>query len=62
MNNTKIDEAPKLRAGELRHDSKKGNRPKGEKAIWTSMSYLIIISKCEGHGCNFTWAASHAYK
>jgi hypothetical protein len=32
-NNTKIDAAPKLRARELRHDSRKGNRLKGEKAI-----------------------------
>jgi hypothetical protein len=32
-NNTKIDAAPKLSARELRHDSRKGNRLKGEKAI-----------------------------
>jgi hypothetical protein len=31
MNNTEIDEAPKLRARELRHDSRKENRLKGGK-------------------------------
>jgi hypothetical protein len=30
---TKVDAAPKLRARELRHDSRKGNRLKREKAI-----------------------------
>jgi hypothetical protein len=30
-NNTKNDAVPKLRARELRHDSRKGNRLKGEK-------------------------------
>jgi hypothetical protein len=30
-NNTKIDAVSKLRARELRHDSKKGNRLKGER-------------------------------
>jgi putative component of membrane protein insertase Oxa1/YidC/SpoIIIJ protein YidD len=24
--------------------------------------YYRVISKCKGHECNFTWAASHAYK
>jgi hypothetical protein len=33
MNNTKVDAAPKLHARKLRHDSRKGNRLKGEKAI-----------------------------
>jgi hypothetical protein len=33
MNNTKVDTALKLRARELRHDSRKGNRLKEEKAI-----------------------------
>jgi hypothetical protein len=28
----------------------------------TSMDYYRIISKCKGHGCNFTWDASRAYK
>jgi hypothetical protein len=32
-NNTKVDAAPKLRARELRHNGKKGNRLKREKAI-----------------------------
>jgi hypothetical protein len=32
-NNTKVDAAPKLRVRKLRHDSRKGNRLKGEKAI-----------------------------
>jgi hypothetical protein len=32
-NNTKIDAAPKLRARELRHDIRKGNRLKGEKVV-----------------------------
>jgi hypothetical protein len=33
MNNTKVDAAPKLRARELQHNGKKGNRLKREKAI-----------------------------
>jgi hypothetical protein len=32
-NNTKVDTAPKLRARELRHNGRKGNRLKREKAI-----------------------------
>ena len=47
---------------ELRHYSRKGNRLKKEKAIQTLMGYYKVISKCKGHGCNFTWAASRAYK
>jgi hypothetical protein len=35
---------------------------KREKAIQTSMGYYKVISKCKGHGCNFTWVASRAYK
>jgi hypothetical protein len=31
--NTKVDAASKLRAREVRHDSRKGNRLKREKAI-----------------------------
>ena len=31
--NAKVDAEPKLCAGELRHDSKKGNRLEDEKAI-----------------------------
>jgi hypothetical protein len=42
--------------------SEKGNRLKREKAIQTSMDYYRVISKCKGHECNFTWAASRAYK
>jgi hypothetical protein len=53
---------PKLCVGELRRDSKKRNRLKREKAIWTPMDYYRVISKCKGHECNFTWAASRAYK
>jgi hypothetical protein len=53
---------PKLYAGKLRRDSRKRNRPKGEKAIQTPMDYYRVISKCKGHGCNFTWAASCTYK
>jgi hypothetical protein len=26
------------------------------------MDHYRVISKCKGHGCNFTWAASRAYK
>jgi hypothetical protein len=33
MNNTKIDEAPKLRARELQLDTRKENQLKEEKAI-----------------------------
>jgi hypothetical protein len=42
--------------------AEKGNRLKDEKAIQTSMGYYRVISKCKGPGCNFTWAASRAYK
>jgi hypothetical protein len=60
--NTKVGAEPKLCAEDLRHDSRKGNRLKKEKAIQTSIGYYRVISKCKGHGCNFTWAASCAYK
>ena len=53
---------PKLCVGELRHDNRKGNRLKGEKAILTPMDYYRVTSKCKGHGCNFTLAASCTYK
>jgi hypothetical protein len=58
----KVDTALKLRVRELQHDGRKGNRLKREKAIKTSVDYLRVTSKCKGHGCNFTCAASHAYK
>jgi hypothetical protein len=61
-NNTKDDEAPKPCAGKLRHSCRKRNRLKGEKAIWTSIDYPKVNSKCKGHECNFTQAASCAYK
>jgi hypothetical protein len=60
--NTKVGTESKLCAEELRHDSRKGNRLKKEKAIQTSMGYYRVISKCKRHGCNFTWAMSRAYK
>jgi hypothetical protein len=60
--NTKVGAGPKLCVWELRHNSRKRNRLKGEKAIWTSMNYYRVISKCKGYGCNFTWAASRTYK
>jgi hypothetical protein len=60
--NTKVGAEPKLCAEELQHDSRKGSRLKKEKAIQTSMGYYRVISKCKGHECNFTWAASRAYK
>jgi hypothetical protein len=28
----------------------------------TDLKGKRVISKCKGHGCNFTWAASRAYK
>jgi hypothetical protein len=59
---TKDNTKPKLCAGRLRHDSRKGNRLRDEKAILTSMEYYRVISKCKGHECNFTRAASCAYK
>jgi hypothetical protein len=59
---TKDKVITKLCAGKLRHDNRKRNQLKKEKAIQTSMDYYRVISKCKGHGCNFTWAASHAYK
>jgi hypothetical protein len=58
----KVDTAPKMRAGRLRRDSRKGNRLKDEKAIQTSVDYYRITTKCKGHGCNFIWAVPHAYK
>jgi hypothetical protein len=33
VKNTKVDVAPKLRARELRHNSRKGNRLKREKTL-----------------------------
>ena len=62
QNNTKVDTAPKVRAGKLRRDSKEWNRLKDEKAIQTSIDYNRIIIKCKGHECNFVWAVSCAYK
>jgi hypothetical protein len=60
--NAKIDAEPKLCAGDLRRDGRKGNRLKNEKAIQTSMDYYKVITKCKGHECNFAWVASRAYK
>jgi hypothetical protein len=60
--NAKVGAEPKLCAGDLRRDGRKGNRLKREKAIQTLMDYYRVISKCKGHECNFTWAVSHAYK
>jgi hypothetical protein len=42
--------------------AEKGNRLKDEKAIQTSVDYYRITTKCKGHGCNFIWAVSRAYK
>jgi hypothetical protein len=53
---------PKLCAGDPRRDGRKGNRLEREKAIQTLMDYYRVISKCKGRECNFTWAASRAYK
>jgi hypothetical protein len=52
--NAKVGAKPKLCAGDLRRDGRKGNRLKREKAIQTSMDYYKVISKCKGHECNFT--------
>jgi hypothetical protein len=38
--------------------AEKGNRLKDEKANQTSKNYYRVISKCKGHDCNSTWAAS----
>jgi hypothetical protein len=35
---------------------------KMKKAIQTSVDSYRITTKCKGHGCNFTWAVSRAYK
>jgi hypothetical protein len=35
---------------------------KEEKTIYTPMDYYRVISNGKGHECNFTWAASRAYK
>jgi hypothetical protein len=42
--------------------AEKGNRLKDEKAIQTSVDYYRITTKCKGHGCNFIWVVSRAYK
>jgi hypothetical protein len=41
---------------------KRGNRLKEEKTIKTPINYYRVIIKCKGPGCNFTWAATRAYK
>ena len=61
-NNTKLDTEPKVLSRKLRRNSKEWNRLKDEKAIQTSIDYYRVIIKCKGPGCNFTWAASRAYK
>jgi hypothetical protein len=38
------------------------NRPKGEYTAPSSTDYSLVSSKCQGHGCNFTKAASCVYK
>ena len=38
------------------------NRPKGEYTAKSSTGYFLVSSRCKGHGCNFTQAASCAYK
>jgi hypothetical protein len=40
----------------------KVNRSRSYTLLRVSVDYLKVISKCEGHGCNFTWAMSRAYK
>jgi hypothetical protein len=35
---------------------------KGKNTTYSLMICVMIISKCQGHECNFTRAASHAYK
>jgi hypothetical protein len=35
---------------------------KGKGIFRPPMDYYRVISKYKGHGCNFTWAVSHAYK
>jgi hypothetical protein len=47
-NKTKVDAAPKLRARELRHNGKRGNRLKSEKAIYTSVDYLKSLANVKG--------------
>jgi hypothetical protein len=59
---TKDKMITKLCAENFGMAAEKGNRLKDEKAIQTSMGYYRVISKCKGHGCNFTWAAFRAYK
>jgi hypothetical protein len=46
MNNTKVDAAPKLHARELRYDSRKGNRLKGERLFrprWITIESLANV-------------------
>jgi hypothetical protein len=42
--------------------AEKRNRLKDEKPNWTSKNYYRVVDKCKGHQCNFTRAASCAYK
>jgi hypothetical protein len=41
---------------------KRGNRLKEEKTIYTPIDYYRVIIKSKGPRCNFTWAATRAYK
>ena len=61
-NNTKLDTEPKVLSKKASAYQQRVNRLKDEKAIQTSVDYYRITTKCKGHGCNFIWAVSRAYK
>jgi hypothetical protein len=46
--NAKVGAEPKLCAGDLRRDGRKGNQLKREKAIQTSMDYYRVITNVKG--------------
>jgi hypothetical protein len=59
---TKVVVAPKLRARELRLNRGKRNRLKDEMTNRPMITCIMIVIICEGHECNFSQAASRAYK
>jgi hypothetical protein len=48
--NPKVDAAPKLRARELRHDSRKGNRLKRERPFRPRWITIELLANVKGMG------------
>jgi hypothetical protein len=48
--NTKVDAAPKLRARELRHDSRQGNRLKGKRPFRPRWITIELLANVKGMG------------